>query len=94
MSKIVYFYHYYDVGHSFLYGDFSAYKRTPNRSWKKYSGDMKDGFNLLKNFKNLAKEEEISPLMMYPEKQIDFVLFESQGDSQNLKILFCNFPFF
>ena len=86
-SKIVYLFYYHDVAHSFIHGDFSAYKKTPNKSCKKYSDNNLE-FN--KNFNNLFRDEERSPL--HPDKKINFNLFHQESKNlRNMKIFLCNF---
>ncbi len=87
-SKIVYLFYYHDVAHSFIHGDFSAYKKTPNKSFKKCFNDLSDKTSLNKVFKNIFKEDEQK--LLYPEKKNNFVLFLAESkNSHNLKTILC-----
>lgn len=93
---MAYFSHYYDVSHSFLQGDSSAQRKTPNKSWQRYSVDYSgESANLLKTFKNLSKDDELtSPSLIFPQKAINFILFSSmEPEFENLKILLCKLSF-
>lgn len=80
-SKIVYLFHYNDLAHSFLYGNSSAYKKTPNIQWRKYYEDIVEGSSLIKNFKNLIKDNEKNQSVH--EYSVDVL------PCQNLKTFLC-----